>query len=247
MFTFFNIKLNKNIVSLICNKTYTHFQIDTTMAKKKNINKPDLISMYMDYVLEHNEDPKSVYKFSKDNNFDEALFYQSFTSFEAIKNEIFTVFLENTLGLLHKSEEFESFDARNQLLSFYYTFFEMLTANRSYVVYALKNQKNKLEVMKSLKGLKKGFTKFVDNLDIEKLDVRQEKLENIQDKALSETAWLQLVVTIKFWLEDTSSAFEKTDLFIEKSVNASFDVINIAPIKSIIDLGKFLFKEKMMK
>lgn len=217
------------------------------MAKKKNITKTDLISMYMDFVLEHNEDPKSVYKFSKDNNFDEALFYQSFTSFEAIKNEIFTVFFENTIDLLHKSEEFESFDARNQLLSFYYTFFEMLTANRSYVVYALKQQKNKLDAVKSLKGLKHGFTKFIDGLNIEKLDIKQERLEKIQNKALSETAWLQLVVTIKFWLDDSSAGFEKTDLFIEKSVNASFDVINIAPVKSVIDLGKFLFKEKMMQ
>ncbi|TXE15061.1 TetR/AcrR family transcriptional regulator [Seonamhaeicola algicola] len=217
------------------------------MAKKKNITKTDLISMYMDFVLEHNEDPKSVYKFSKDNNFDEALFYQSFTSFEAIKNEIFTVFFENTIDLLHKSEEFESFDARNQLLSFYYTFFEMLTANRSYVVYALKQQKNKLDAVKSLKGLKHGFTKFIDGLNIEKLDIKQERLEKIQNKALCETAWLQLVVTIKFWLDDSSAGFEKTDLFIEKSVNASFDVINIAPVKSVIDLGKFLFKEKMMQ
>ena len=52
---------------------------------------------------------------------------------------------------------------------------------------------------------------------------------------------------MKFWLDDTSPAFEKTDVFIEKSVKASFDIMNIAPIKSVIDLGKFLFKEKMMK
>ena len=53
-------------------------------------------------------------------------------------------------------------------------------------------------------------------------------------------------MTLKFWLEDTSSSFEKTDIFIEKAVNTSFDLISVQPIKSIIDLGKFLFKEKMM-
>jgi hypothetical protein len=50
---------------------------------------------------------------------------------------------------------------------------------------------------------------------------------------------------MKFWLDDTSPSFEKTDIFIEKSVNTSFDVLNIQPLKSVIDLGKFLFKEKM--
>ena len=215
------------------------------MVKKKSISKDEIIKMYMEHVLEHDNEPKSVYKFSKDNNFSEELFYQHFSSFEVIKNEIFAVFFENTLSLLHKSEEYKEFDARNQLLSFYYTFFENLTANRSYVLYALSNQN--LSTLKMLRGLKSHFTKFIDQLDFEKLDLKQDKLEKIQDKVISNSAWTQLLMTIKFWLEDNSSSFEKTDLFIEKSVNASFDVLNIAPIKSVIDLGKFLFKEKMMK
>jgi hypothetical protein len=54
------------------------------------------------------------------------------------------------------------------------------------------------------------------------------------------------MLTLKFWLDDTSPSFEKTDMFIEKSVNTSFDIINIQPLKSFIDFGKFIFKEKIM-
>ncbi len=216
------------------------------MAKKKSISKTDLISMYMDYVLEFNEDPKSVYKFSKDNNLEETYFYQYFSSFESIKTQIFSSFFENTMTLLNKSDDFKTFDARNKLLSFYFTFFEVLTANRSYVVYSLKQKENKLEGLKSLKELRSHFKKFINHLEIEKLELKQERLEKIQDKAITETAWAQLLLTIKFWLDDTSPSFEKTDVFIEKSVNVSFDIMNISPIKSVIDLGKFLFKEKMM-
>ena len=50
---------------------------------------------------------------------------------------------------------------------------------------------------------------------------------------------------MKFWMDDTSASFEKTDIFIEKSVNTSFDVLNVIPLKSIIDFGKFIFKEKV--
>jgi hypothetical protein len=50
---------------------------------------------------------------------------------------------------------------------------------------------------------------------------------------------------MKFWLDDTSPSFEKTDIFIEKSVKASFDLIDTTPLKSIIDFGKFLYKEKI--
>lgn len=215
------------------------------MAKKKTISEKDIISLYMDYVLEHNEQPKSVYIFSKTNNFDEAKFYEFFASFEAIQKHIFIAFFDNTIIALKKSEDYQSFDARNKLLSFYFTFFENLTANRSYVVYALVHYKNSMKSLTLLSELKKSFTHYIDDLDIETLDIKQEQIEKIQKRALQESAWLQLVLTIKFWLEDTSASFEKTDVFIEKSVNTSFDVLNIAPLKSVIDFGKFLFKEKM--
>jgi hypothetical protein len=40
-------------------------------------------------------------------------------------------------------------------------------------------------------------------------------------------------------------AFEKTDIYIKKSVKATFELMNIAPIDSLIDFGKFIFKEKI--
>jgi hypothetical protein len=215
------------------------------MAKKKSISEKDIITYYMEYVLEHNEQPKSVYIFSKDNNFEESKFYDYFASFEAIQKHIFKAFFDNTLTALNKSEDYQSFDARNKLLSFYFTLFENLTANRSYVVYALDQYKSSIKNLTLLSELKKSFTHYIDDLDIETLDIKQEQIDKIQRRALQESAWLQLVLTIKFWLEDTSTSFEKTDIFIEKSVNTSFDVLNIAPLKSVIDFGKFLFKEKM--
>lgn len=215
------------------------------MAKKKNITKNDIISLYMEYVLEHNEQPKSVFSFSKQNNFEEAIFYQFYGSFEAVESGIFKAFFDNTHTALEKSEDYASFDSRNKLLSFYYTFFENLTANRSYVVYALNDQKKHLKSMKALKELKRAFSQFIESLEIQTLDLQEERLEKIQARGIKESAWFQLLVTVKFWLDDTSSSFEKTDIFIEKSVKASFDLIDTTPIKSIIDFGKFLFKEKV--
>jgi len=215
------------------------------MAKKKNISSEKIIELYMDYVLQHSENPKSIYIFAKENNFEENDFYQHYTSFENIEKSIFTEFFNHTLTVLAKSDEYETFDSRNKLLSFYYTFFEVLTANRSYVVYTLQHKKHILKKLKTLRSLRNEFAKYVTNLGIETLELKQEKLEKLQQNAINESAWAQLLFTLKFWLDDNSKAFEKTDLFIEKSVNASFDIINITPLKSVIDLGKFLFKEKM--
>ena len=217
------------------------------MARKKTVKKHDLISMFMEFVLENDHPPKSVFSFAKENNFEEASFYEFFGSFEALEEAVFETFFENTLQLLSKSEEYQDYDARNKLLSFYFTFFELLTANRSYVVYAFNKGKNNLKSLQSLKGFHKHFKQFIDHLDIETLDIQQDQIEKFQHKALQESAWIQLLVTMKFWQDDTSSSFEKTDIFIEKSVNTSFDLLNIKPLKSIIDFGKFLFKEKMMQ
>ncbi|MBU2903926.1 TetR/AcrR family transcriptional regulator [Arenibacter algicola] len=215
------------------------------MAKKKSITENDIISSYMDYVLEHNENPKSVYAFAKGNNFEESKFYDFFGSFEALEKHIFEAFFKNTLSVLDKSEDYKSFDARNKLLSFYFTFFENLTANRSYVIYSLHRYKNGLKGLTVLSELKKSFTSYIEDLDIETLDIKHEQIDKIQRRALQESAWLQLLLTMKFWMEDTSAAFEKTDIFIEKAVNTSFDVLSIAPLKSVLDFGKFIFKEKM--
>ncbi|WP_100611345.1 TetR/AcrR family transcriptional regulator [Confluentibacter lentus] len=215
------------------------------MAKKKTITENDIITWYMDYVLEHNQHPKSVYAFSKANNIEESLFYTHFGSFEAIEKHVFKAFFDNTIMVLEKNEDYSTYDSRNKLLAFYFTFFENLTANRSYVVYALNKHKNSLKNLAVLSELKRHFSKYIDQLGIETLDIKQVQIEKLQTKAISESAWIQLLVTMKFWMDDTSTSFEKTDIFIEKSVNTSFDILNIAPIKSVIDFGKFLFKEKM--
>lgn len=215
------------------------------MAKKKTISENDIMTFYMDYVLEHDSNPKSVYSFAKANNFEEALFYAHFGSFEAIEKHIFNAFFVNAIDILEKNEDYQNFDARNKLLSFYFTFFEILTANRSYVVYALESNKKNLKALMKLSELKKEFTKYIDNLDIETIDIKQATIDKIQKKAIQESAWAQLLITMKFWLDDTSASFEKTDIFIEKAVNTSFDILNIAPLKSVIDFGKFIFKEKM--
>ena len=215
------------------------------MSKKKEINALEIITNYMSYILDHNTKPTSVYSFAKENNFEEAVFYEYFGSFEALEKSIFNTFYENTIAILEKSNDYKTFDARNKLLSFYYTFFENLTANRSYVVATLDSKKLDLKKLDALSSLKTSFTHYIDSLEIETIDLKQKNISQIQQKSIKETAWLQLLITLKFWLDDSSTGFEKTDIFIEKSLNTSFDLIDSTPLKSIIDLSKFLYKEKM--
>ena len=215
------------------------------MARKKNITKDNIISWYMEFVLENNHQPKSVFSFAKENNFEEADFYKFYGSFETIEDAIFSEFFHHTILILNKSEDYKNYDARNKLLSFYFTFFEILSANRSYVVYALKSVKKDLKKLKSLKTLKTEYTKYIEELNINRIELKQETLEKIQNTSIKESSWVHLMITMKFWLDDISPSFEKTDIFIEKSINSRFDLMDIKPLKSIIDFGKFILKEKV--
>lgn len=201
----------------------------------------------MKYALEHGERPKSVYSFAHKLGMKEANFYEYFGSFVSIEKTIFSAFFENTKTLLDKNEEFKNFDAQNKLLSFYFTFFEVLKANRSYVVFALENERNKLKALATLSELKKDFRGFIQEIDIETIDVKIEKIEKFKEQGLAEWTWAQLLFTIKFWLEDDSAGFEKTDVFIEKSITTGFALLDSTILNSVFDLTKFLFKEKIMK
>jgi hypothetical protein len=214
-------------------------------TKKTTITKDKIVSMYMNYTLENNEKPKSVYNFAKLNNFSEAEFYNFFGTMESVEKEIFKMFLEKTVELLQKNQDYETYDMKSKMLSFYFTFFELLSANRSYVTMSLKQHHNDLKNLMQLSSLRNSFKKYVAGIISDDYRIQQEKFQNFQEKAIQETSWIQLLLTLKFWLDDSSPAFEKTDIYIEKSVKVTFELMNIAPIDSLIDFGKFIFKEKI--
>lgn len=215
------------------------------MAKKKNITQDLLIEWYMDEVLSEQSPPNTVYAFTKKYNFDESKFYTFFSGFDHLEKAIFGIFGTKSLELISADVDFLHGDSRHKTLSFYYTFFELLTANRSFVELKLKNASNKLDALKNLSILKEVYTQFITSLEIQKFDLKNETLNKIQNKGYKESAWAQLLFTIQFWLNDTSPNFEKTDLLIEKSIRAAFDLAEISPINSVFDFAKFIYKENI--
>ncbi len=216
-------------------------------TKKFTLSKDKIVSMYMDYTLEHNEKPKSVFHFGKENNFTEAEFYTFFGTLESIEKEIFNMFFEKTVELLYKDENYQGYDMRTKLLSFYFTYFELITANRSYVLMTLKQHQNQLKNLMILSDFRNHFKEYFSDIITADFRIKIEKLQQFQEKVLAESFWIQFLLTLKFWMEDASPSFEKTDMYIEKSVKVSFELIDVTPIDSLIDFGKFLFKEKINK
>lgn len=217
------------------------------MAKRKTkTSSPDIQALYMKYRLEHGKRPASVYAFAEGIGIREAAFYEQYSSFEALEKSVFKAFFDHTKQLLHQNEEYHSFDPQNKLLSFYFTFFEILKANRSYVVLALDAEPNKWKALSVLSGLKKSFQEYIHELGIDTPGLGHSKLESIKNRGIKDASWSQLLLIIRFWLDDESVGFEKTDVLIEKSVTTGFTLLDRSALHSIVDLGKFLFKEKIM-
>ena len=216
-----------------------------TKTKTKKITEDHIIGMYMDYVLEHEVVPKSIYKFCKINGIDESDFYNFFGSVEGIQKAIWAKFFSSTENLMLKNKEYDGFSNKDKMLTFFYTFFEMLTLNRSYVLFALSREKGMMKNMEQLKGLRRSLKAFATELIEDGNADKSLKITKHNPRLFSEGAWLQFMFILKFWMDDDSAGFEKTDMAIEKSINTIFDVFDNTPLDNIIDFGKFLFKEKM--
>jgi hypothetical protein len=198
----------------------------------------------MNYVLEHQEAPKNVFTFCKNNAIEESDFYSFFGSFDTIRQQIWVKFFENTLATIEKEAAFETYSDKNKLLTFHFTLFELLTLNRSYVLFSLRDNKEGLKNLKDLKLFRNDFKDFIKSIMQSNLEERSDKLSRVTEPVFSEGAWIQFLFILKFWMDDSSKGFEKTDVLIEKSVNTVVDLLDTKPLESLFDLGKFLWKEK---
>ena len=216
--------------------------------KNTDASQQKILELYSNYVLRNNKKPLNVFTFCEDHEISETDFYFYYANFEKLESDYLRFFMEETLRLIAEEENYHQQNAKHKMLSFYYTFFEQLTMNRSLVIYLLESDKNNLQNVKKLLPLKKDFQLFIRSLDIsepmmENTTESMAKIERLKNKGIEELYWGHFMATLKFWLDDTSSNFEKTDIFIEKSVDTSFEFLEVKPLKKLVDLGKFLFKE----
>jgi Tetracyclin repressor-like, C-terminal domain len=133
------------------------------------------------------------------------------------------------------------------LLTYFFTYFEMLTANRSYCLLVLDREQmmrsGSLTAFRELRTRMKEFTQeLIQQGNAQKTAKFLQHPENI----FSEGVWFQFLFLLRYWIKDTSAGFEKTDIAIEKSVQTAFDLFETAPLESLIDFGKFLWKEAKM-
>lgn len=213
------------------------------MPAKKVLTPDKLVESYIDYVLENGSRPKNVYSFCKHIKRKENEFYPHFGTFAAVESYVFQHLFDQTLELIEADENYQEYDSKTKLLSFYFVFIENMTANRSFIDFTLSQGHSSLQGLKLLFPLKTPFISFINTLELDSLNIGNQSHQSIHKKTEKEVLWHHFLCVIQFWLKDDSANFEKTDTFIEKSINTGFELANIQPLESLFDLGKFLYKE----
>ena len=214
------------------------------MQEQAHITQEKIFELYGDYLLNYGEKPKNVYLFAKENNFEEKEFYHFFSGFEQIESEILNHLFTKSLELASEVNFSMEITTKEKLLNVYYIFFENMTMNRSLVLSILGS--NKIQNIKTLQNLRETHKQFVNTLDFkewEMIEKAKEDIRKFNEKSRQEALWLHLVSAIDFWKKDTSPDFEKTDIFIEKTVDTGFELMDNEPLIKLADLGKFLWKE----
>ena len=222
----------------------------TFLNKKKMATQAQIKKGYIDYVLTNDEQPKSVYSFVKKLKITEAEFYAFYASFESIEKNIWFELTIETIDEVKKQELWAQYSSREKMLSFFYSYVELLKSQRSFVIYSLKKQPKKLGTPAVLSGVKPIFENFAEEIINDGLASGELADRKFFAKRYKDALWVQYAFILNFWIDDDSNGFEKTDEAIERGIQVTFDLFQRSPIDNLFEYGKFLsqngkLKEKM--
>ncbi len=211
----------------------------------KTDKKKKILENYKQHVLEHGREPVSVFKFSKSLNIKEADFYAHFASFGAIKSAVWETIFSDTVKVLEAQEVYREYNSREKMLAFFFTWIEELKKDRSYLLALYENKVDLKNLMpREMQGFKRDFKDFVNGI----LDEGKEREEIVKRPFISEkydeALWLEVMFVFRYWIQDESVDFEKTDEAIEKSVNLAFDLMGKSALDTFVDFAKFLYQSK---
>ncbi len=210
------------------------------MVEHKNIEESSIREKYHEYIMVHGKRPENVYQFMTQNGWDEQDFYPYFGDFSGIEKSTYKQFFEETKKLLLDSTDFPLLEDREKLLTFYFTFFELLSLNRTLIKTLLKINPSGIIIIKD------SFINWAENLHLNPISFGKHLpkiAQEVQSKIAKESLWKHFQSVLSFWLKDDSASFQQTDIYIEKSLDTAFSFIDTKPFSKLLDLGKFLVRE----
>ncbi len=202
----------------------------------------DLDRLFAEYrliVLETGAPPPTVYAFCKTVGIEEERFFEKFSSLDSLEKEIWAERVDHVVRTLDADEDYRDYAPRQKVLAFLFTFLESIKGQRSWFLarYPRCLTDRDPAVLRKFKGR---YTEWADEVAKEAVS-DQSALKRLRpEKALTKALYLHFRSVLKYYLEDESDGFEKTDAYIEKTVRLVFDLTDTSVPDSALDLFRFL-------
>jgi AcrR family transcriptional regulator len=200
---------------------------------------------YLEYVLTQGRQPASPYLIAQHLGIPESDFYSEFNSVEAIEADLWLGFFEEARQKTEGQEVYEGYSVREKLLSFYFTWVEVLKRNRSFVLFATRGVRSgDSSANAQLRLFRPAFKEFVGELLREGRSSGEVANRPLVMDRYADGFYMQALFVLNFFVKDQSKGFEQTDAAIEKAVNTSLDLVGPSAVDSVLDFAKFLYQTR---
>ena len=197
---------------------------------------------FMKAIRKDGQPPVSVHRFCEDNGISERDFYMAFPNLEAVEKHFWKNWLEGIAGRVLSGKEWDSFSAKERYLAFLFAFTGEALEQRS----LLEQRFGKLTLLcspTSLDGLKNSFKDFAAEIIRHGTDSGDIANRGSLGNLYPEVLYVHWRSVLEYFLKDESQGFERTDAFIEKTVEFAFDLLRTQAIDSAADLARFLLPQ----
>jgi hypothetical protein len=221
---------------------------------------------FMDFCSQRQEIPTALTDFLTAQEYDERSLLRFYGSVLELEQGCFLRLFDMTLELLSRDSAYVDYVLQEQTLAFYYTFFELLTANQDYFRLSLRTQtgiwgsplqpivkafnQNLLllpvlspAALPKLNRLKKALVPHLQSLH-EPYYADLLPLRKMQKQFLGEAIWVQFLSFLNYWLHDSSPEHERLDVLIERSLAASYEILSLVQMRQVQNLFRFWLQEQ---
>jgi len=210
-------------------------------TKTKNLRKRILEAYFSHLEMEGRPHP-SVRRLCLDVKITEKEFYHEFPSLGAIEKEFWKEWMENIISAVSDGKEWKSFSAKERYLAFLFAFTGEALAHRS----LLDQRFGKLTLLcrpSSLEGLRNSFRDFAGEIIRHGMEEGAIAERGPLGSFYPEVLYIHWRSVLEYFLKDESRGFDRTDAFIEKTVELAFDLLRTQAIDSAADLARFLLPQ----
>lgn len=182
------------------------------------------------------ESPINALTLAERAGVDESTFYQHYANADAVGRQIWANLGEQVFGKLNESETFHSYSAREKLLTIYFTFFDQALTKRLFI-------ERTLDRPALLSSYKDAFLQFVNDVVQEGIASEEIKERLSLSNYYGQMMWELHLRLIRFWLQDDSPRFEKTDRAVEVYAKLPLEFMGHNILDSVLETAKFSFNQ----